>query len=318
MSEENIGYLKYEGKLVEAGLLDARKAAQALLGFDEAIRFFVGQQSVVLRDLDFEIPVRVREGSWEALIPNTLIEWVQTAIGAGATTYVITAAKKLAEHDFDKKGLKDVFQRALEAIQWMIRIGKHLGDLTKKRFESVRFRNENTEIGLPNSAGELLFIPRYFFDFYVAANPRLLKKIATIVEQERRMEIGLYKDETVVRETISYKERSIFTHDSTENDIIFPELTHGKEVVLEGHITRGNESTNSLGFMYKGHILSCFPEKGSVIFHKPAMFLNCKITGSVSRQDKFGGYNEVKPRILFSRIEPIESNGNSGLFGPIA
>ncbi len=61
MDEEYIGYLKYEGKLVEEGLLDARKAAQALLGFDEAIRFFVGQQSPLLRDLDFELPVRLRK-----------------------------------------------------------------------------------------------------------------------------------------------------------------------------------------------------------------------------------------------------------------
>ena len=69
MDEEYIGYLKYEGTLVKEGLLDARKADQALLGFDEAIRFYVGQQSPLLRDQDFEIPVRFRKGSWEPLIP---------------------------------------------------------------------------------------------------------------------------------------------------------------------------------------------------------------------------------------------------------
>jgi hypothetical protein len=36
-NEDCIGYLSYSGSLVENGLLDARKSAQALLGLDEAI-----------------------------------------------------------------------------------------------------------------------------------------------------------------------------------------------------------------------------------------------------------------------------------------
>lgn len=315
MDEEYIGYLKYEGKLVENGLLDARKAAQALLGFDEAIRFFVGQQSPLLRDLDFEIPVRLRKGSWEALIPITLVDWVVTAVGAGATTYVVTAAKKMAEKDFEKKGLKDIFVHAVEAVQWTIRIGKHLGELTKKKFEKVQFRNENTEIGIPNQEGKYLFIPKKFFEFYVSASPRLLKKMAELIEEERRLEIGVYKNGDLVRESVPYQQRNIFTLDTEEEETLFPELAHGQEVTLEGHITRGNENTNSLGFMYKGHILACFPETGSVVNYKNALFVNCRIHGSISRLDKFGGYNESKPKIIFSRIEPLDTNtGNLPLF----
>jgi len=37
-SERYIGKLKYCGESVEGGMLDARKASQALIGFDEAIR----------------------------------------------------------------------------------------------------------------------------------------------------------------------------------------------------------------------------------------------------------------------------------------
>lgn len=311
MDEEYIGYLKYEGKLVEDGLLDARKAAQALLGFDEAIRFFVGQQSSLLRDLDFEIPVRLRKGSWEALIPISLIDWIVTAIGAGATTYFVTAAKKMAEKDFEKKGLRDILIHAVEAIQWTIRIGKHLGDLTKKKFEKVQFRNQNTEIGIPNQEGKILFVPKRFFEFFVSASPRLLKKMAELIEEERRLEIGVYKNGDLVRESVPYQQRRIFTLDAEEEEVLFPELVHGQEVTLEGHITRGNENTNSLGFMYQGHILACYPETGSVVTYKNALFVNCRIHGSISRLDKFGGYNESKPKIIFSRIEPLDSNARN-------
>ncbi|MEW6620344.1 MAG: hypothetical protein AB1422_13590 [bacterium] len=318
MDEEYIGYLKYEGKLIEDGLLDARKAAQALLGFDEAIRFFVGQQSPSLRDLDFEIPVRLRKGSWEALIPTSLIDWVVRAVGVGVTTgvttYLVTAAKKMADKDFEKKGLKDIFVHAVEAIQWTIRIGKHLDGLIRKKFENPQFRNENTEIGIPNQKGEYLFIPKKFFEFYIPVNPGLLKKMAELIEEERRLEIGVYKNGELIRESIPYQQRRIFTLD-VEEEILFPELVHGQEVTLEGHITKGNENTNSLGFMYKDHILACYPETGSIVNYKNAIFVNCRIYGSISRLDDFGGYNASKPKIIFSKIEALDTNaGNLPLF----
>ena len=45
--EGQLGYIKYSGELVRDGYLDARKSAQALLGVDEAVRFFVFQQAPV-------------------------------------------------------------------------------------------------------------------------------------------------------------------------------------------------------------------------------------------------------------------------------
>ena len=62
--EEYLGFLEYPGEQVAAGLLDARKSARALIGFDHALRFFLEREHPALRDVDFEIPVRVRTGSW--------------------------------------------------------------------------------------------------------------------------------------------------------------------------------------------------------------------------------------------------------------
>src|SRR3972149_10279118 len=101
MEEKSIGYLKYSGKLVAGGALDARKAAQALLGFDEALRFFLGQQSAVLKECDFEIPVKIKHGSWEAYLPLSILDCILVALGTGITggitAYCVTAGKKMAE-----------------------------------------------------------------------------------------------------------------------------------------------------------------------------------------------------------------------------
>ena len=74
--EKYIGYLKYsKGKSIEDGLLDARKSAEALLGFDEILRYFVTKKNPEFKNINFEIPVRIRKGSWEALIPEIIEKW---------------------------------------------------------------------------------------------------------------------------------------------------------------------------------------------------------------------------------------------------
>jgi hypothetical protein len=84
--EKYLGFLKYEGEMVSEGYMDARKSAQALLGFDEAIRFFAGQQARELRKIDFEFPVRIKKGSWEIVIPD-IIELIKLGGGVIGTAY---------------------------------------------------------------------------------------------------------------------------------------------------------------------------------------------------------------------------------------
>ncbi|MDG9760984.1 hypothetical protein N7365_23125 [Pseudomonas sediminis] len=93
-SKEFLGFIKYEGRLVDDGAMDARKQAGALLGLDQALRFFVSKQIPELRDLDFEIPVKVKNGSWAAIIPETAAGWAQAGLGVIATAYFTKAAQK--------------------------------------------------------------------------------------------------------------------------------------------------------------------------------------------------------------------------------
>lgn len=298
--EGQLGYIKYSGELVRDGYLDARKSAQALLGVDEAVRFFVFQQAPELRTMDFEFPVKVKKGSWEIVIGGILL------------AYGAKAAQKMAENDFNNIGLKDVFKKALSAIQWMIRIGKHLGDLTIKKFENVEFKDNNALIGIRNSQGEFLYVPKEFLEFYASASPVLLKKIIEVVEEERSLSVGIYDGNAVIEEIVTRRHRQIFTSEVEEpGEILFPELEHGQTVILEGELTRGNEMSNTVGIGYQGHILTGIPEVGSIVRFKPSLFLRCKVHGRVSREDEKGRLDARRPRIIFTIIESLESDDDN-------
>ncbi len=314
--EKYLGFLKYEGALVSDGVMDARKSAQALLGFDEAVRFFVGQQAPELRASDFEFPVRIKKGSWEIAVPE-LVELVKLGGGAIGTAYGVKAAQKMAERDFENFGIKDLFKKSISAIQWIIKIGKHLGSLTIKSFESVDFKDNNELIGVRNSEGRILYIPKLYLDLYVSSAPSLLENLAMLVEDDRELSVGVFEDGGLTEEKLTRKYRGIFTHEEEEKEEeLFPELVHGQNVVLEGELTRGNEMSNTMGFRYQGHILTCNPETGSIVKYKPALFLECQIHGYISRLDSKGSLGARRPTINFSHIKPIEKNtkGQPNLF----
>jgi hypothetical protein len=304
--EKFLGFIRYSGHLVEGGLLDARKSAQALLGFDEAVRFFVGRQSDELKEINFDMPVKIHQGSWEALIPDAIF-WIKTAVGAGATAYLIKAGQKMADNDFKDIGVKTIIKSSIDAILWVIRIGKHIGTIARRKFERVKFRNDNTEIGILNEAGEILWVPKKYLDLYAKCPRSILKKMADLVENERILSVGVFKDDIEISESISLPYKRIFTI-KDEDDMLFPELRHGMEVVLDGEVTRGNETTNSIGFRYQDYILTAHPRTGSVVRYKPALFLNAQIEGTISRVDEFGDTNARKPKIIFTKIIPKEND----------
>jgi len=306
--QKYLGYLKYDGKLVDSGFFDARKSAQALLGFDDSLRYFLYQESSLLRDLDFEIPVKIEKGSWLAYIPHNIQDWIITAVGFGATAYAGAAAKKMAENDFKEIGLKTIFKSAFHGIVWVIKIASHLGSMTKKKFDNVKFKNDNAEVGILNDSGEILYVPRKYIDLYINCPEKLFSQLAQLVEPERELEVALV-DEDNEKARISYSQKQIFTYDIDEDDeILFPDLVNGKYVELQGYVTRGNQNTNSIGFLYHDHILTCHPQEGNIIKHKLKLFSACLIKGYVDRLDKQGILIEKKPRIIFIDLIPIKDD----------
>lgn len=306
-----IGFLEYSGEQTQDGLLDARKSAKALLGFDRALRFLLEQEQPILRDIDFEIPVRVQPGSWLALIPDTIGKWIITALGV----YITTAASKMASKDFKNIGFNTLFRKALNYIQWHIKLGKHLGTIHYKDFTKVQWRNNNQEIGIKNEEGEILFVPKEIIEVFINCPDTLLTEIVSVVDKERELRVGIVDRNNITSAVVTEKDRHIFFVPEKEPDVLFPEFEHGKLVNLRGLVTRGNENTNSIGFEYQGHILTCFPRVGSIVRFKPALFLNCIIIGVISRADEFGGISNSRPKIIFDDLITIEKNDKtSNLF----
>ena len=298
------------------------KSAEILIGIDDMFRYFLSQKNPDISEIEFEIPIRIRKGSWEALIPENIGEWLGAALGTGVATYLINYVKKLAENDAKDKGLKDVFKGIVKAVKWSIEIRKHLKSSEKEFSKAVIQDNDGIQyIGIPDKEGNLLYVPIDQVELYVQTPENLLDKIVKHIEPERELAIEFSetekgdKDDTGKPATISHQEKFLFYQNGEENNILFPELEHGKQVELEGHVTRGNERANSIGFFYNEHVLTCYPINGTIVEYKHLMFTNCVLKGYVDRKAKNGEILEKRPRIQFLELLPIESAGAQlGLF----
>jgi len=303
-----IGYLKYSGSLVDDGLLDARKAAKALIGFDELVRYFIAKDDPHFREVDFEIPVKIEKGSWVAAITDATFGLIVAGLGIFAASYLGTAGKLMAENDFKESGvgLKDVFKGALTKAQWMIKLAKHLGSLKRKQLAHVTFKNNNTILSIPNDNGAILDVPKEYVDYFSECPDRLFSKVSSLVESERKLSIGVYNEGRLEEVFITLHEKDIF-YSAEEEEVLFPELVHGQAVELEGNITKGNQNTNIIGFNYNDHVLACVPSEGSIVRFRNNLFSDCKIIGVIDRNNKLGNPTEKKPKIIFSSIESMKA-----------
>lgn len=309
-----LAHIKYEGKLVEDGFLDARKSAEILIGIDEVIRFFLFQENKEFAKLDLEIPIRVEKGSWKAILSSALLGL--------ATVYGMTALNTIARNDFEDVTSKDIVKKIVKGVKWLIEIVKHLKKKKVKQFPNAKVElKEGIQMaGIPNENGEILYVPVEYLERYTKVPEKLLDKLTKQIEEERELEIDFSeenkgdKDDTGTPAKITYGQKSLFFEEKEEEDILFPELKHGMFVELEGHLTRGNEKTNTLGFEYENHILKCIPLEGSIRSEKQTLFTNCTIKGYVYRLAKDGTVNERGPIIRYLEIENNDEEKPS-LFG---
>lgn len=300
---EFIGYLRYEGSQVADGVIDARSAAIALNGFDSALRFFIAQENSAVGAASLPIPVSIERGSWTAFIPEDLVGWLRAALGAGVVIYASTAAKKLAENDFKDVGLVSIFRKSLAALQWSIRIGKHIGDFSLRKLPGLTWRNNNSEAAIPNARGDLLIVPAEFVQSFIKSPRTLFKGIASVVETERTLKVGKKENGEVDEVEINRSEKHIFVlEEQIDSDVLFPELQHGQQVALDGLVTKGNEKENSIGFEYQNHVLMCYPRQGSIVRFKPQLFVHCRIFGDIDRSNDHGQTDALRPKIIFDNL----------------
>ena len=142
---DEIGFLKYQGEEVPKGVIDAASAGAALTGLDEAIRFFNERQNPQYAKTEYQIPVKITEGSW--------IAYVLGALGVTATAFAMGYAKKtgekLAENDIGEKTTGDILKQSVAAIQSLIRLVTHTKRNKDWISKNVQWRDNNEIIGIP-------------------------------------------------------------------------------------------------------------------------------------------------------------------------
>lgn len=311
---EEVGFIRYSGKDVEDGVIDAGGAGSALLGLDEAIRYFNSQQSPDFSTLEYDIPIQTRKGSWEAVVMGGLV----AVGGAFAIGYAKKAGEKIAENDFKDVCMKDVLQKSMAAIQYLAKLIVHTKQT--RGWESARFAlsDPTNRIAVTNGEGKTLEVPVEFFQWYQNLPPRLLTRMTAVIRPERSLSIGanVGKSTSVVK--ISEPEKHLFEDREVEeepNEILFPEMLHGSAVSIVGRLIRGSEASNSLGLEYEGHIINCVPAAGNIRQYKAALFLRCRVQGRVNRHSKNRFVAERRPTIILESVKPLEVDQQGKLFG---
>lgn len=331
-SNKCIGYLKYSGDNLDAGIFDLRKSVEALQGFDEVLRYFLVKEEPALATTTFDVPVRIQKGSWIVEIPQlaeipNILQASATIVGGGvvATTYLKGVAKKAASDGLFETGpakdMKVLVSSAMKCIYWVIKIAKHLGSFNKKDIKTSIDNSDPSKIyvEITNSNGEKLRIKKKYFDFFVRCPEKLFAKNASLINSQRTLEVGVCEANSVKSVSISNEHKYVFYED-TDEVLLFPQLKHGQYVELEGGITRANERTNTLGFEYKKHIITCRPSiaHGNIVDFKEKiistssdhLYLPVRIVGYVDREGPNGEIKE-RPQIVFSDIIPLEQSSNN-------
>lgn len=323
---EALAYIKYFGKSVDQGLLDSRKAADALIGFDQLLRFYMVKDEPLLKDLQYEFPVAIQKGSWEIVVPSN-IDALINVVGKGVvlTAYLSALAKKSAGDGLFETGpvkdVKKIVAFAIKAIQWTINISKKMGRVGVPDPQKVRIVDSET-VEITDDNGSIQ-APIVFYELYLGTPSTLFSKAASVIESGRELEIGLYENKHKVVARVIKEEKVIFDISADDtNGIVLPELEHEQYVELEGEITRCTANTNTIGFYYKGHTLTCKPESGRISDFKsriisPAneeIFRNVLIKGTVVRKSTEGEFKEKKPHIVFTEIIPLNKTKQPLLF----
>lgn len=311
MDHDSIGYLSYRGECIQNGIFDARLSATALLGFDNLLRYFIKIENPELKDVDFSFPVKVKEGSWIIEIPDSIGNLILiTGTGYFLKDYLKEFAKKAAADGLLETGpakdAKKIIQKAFQLLKWCIKIRKHVGN--KHIEEEIDLNKDVVRLSADN---KILEVPIKVYTQYAKLPNGIFNNISEAISDNISLTIAeRQEDGSFDKEFITNAEKTYFyTKSDIASEILFPELKDGQYVELAGEITRNNGKTNTIGFEYKGHILTCEPEdnqpltkyKNQIISKADDRFFSSvTICGLIDRSEGTG----TRPKIRFSKIIP--------------
>lgn len=305
LKEQGVGFVSYEWQAAPPGVIDASAGGQALLGLDDAVRYFNRRQSAGFGSTPYEIPVLTGSGSWVAVVLG-IVAIPATAFGMA---YAKKAGEKMAERDFADLGFKDVARKSMDALVKLIRLVKaKRGKFDVKQLE-IKWSEDASTATIRTEAGNQIVVPAEYIRWYATIPATTLKRLCAPISPGREMCVGARQDDgTFDVATLTEDDVRSMTSDDSESDseFLFPELEHEMEVVLEGIVTRENQSTNSMGLQYHGHILNCIPETGSVKRFKSALFEQCRVYATINRHVSSLISLDYRPTLLVHDVVSIE------------
>lgn len=310
--ENDTGFISLEGDDIKSGKIDILSARLIIEGTQFALDYMLKREDNSLSMSETaNYPISVRDGCWELIIPflSYIGGVASSAFTKGANAYSETAGKKLAEKHFDKKESKEIFENAFKNLQIVIKIAQHLGVVDKTKALDIKLVDyKKKSVILKNRKGNVLSTTMDEIDVFLACPEKLLRLLASAVTDYRTLNIGYKKDNKIYVSTIDRDTRDIFVIEDEPQEPVLAELKHGEHVTIEGHVSRGNESTNTIGFKYNDHTITCEPSTGKVSDYLNAHYKKCELTGLIIRtpQEEIELGKRDRPKIIFDNLIVIE------------
>lgn len=157
-----VGFISYEWERAPSGVIDAFAGGTALIGLDEAIRYFNRRQTKGLSSATYEIPLYTGEGSWLAVILGVL----SVPAATFATAYAKKAAEKMAERDFSELGFKDVARKSMDALVRLVEMLKRTGKRIDWSTVKITWSPDATHAYVEDGEGGQIVVPAEYIKWY--------------------------------------------------------------------------------------------------------------------------------------------------------
>jgi|GEM_PF-4945212 len=327
-------FIRVEGEDIVEGQIDIQTALAMLNGTQTVIDYFLKKEDsslVKLKNINY--PIKTQEGSWEVLLQygvefvaqhgGTIIASAGTMLlakplSAGITEYAKEKGKGLASRHLERKHDKELFEKAFEKLLSIIKIAQHLGVVENRRVLNTKVINAD-KILLVNEKGNVLSTNLDEINSFQECPDKLLKSLASVVTDYRTLSIGYKKDDRIFEVAIDRDSREIFCPDEELQAPILPTLQDGEYVSIVGMVCRGNQITNTIGFQYEGHVITCEPNDKLITAYINAHYKKCEIIGKVIRTSaaEVALGKRDRPKIIFDELKVImQSTSQASLFAP--
>lgn len=306
------GFIRLDGEDIVSGEIDIHSAITTLEGTKSVLDYLLKKEdSSLAKYKNINYPVKTREGSWEVLIPfggiavTAATMLVIRPVSAGLTEYAKEIGKSKAVKGIDNKTNKESFEKAFENLLIIIKIAQHLGVVDNKRNLNVRIQGKAAL--LLNEQGNVLSTTMEEIKLYQECPDKQLLKLASVVTDYRTVSVGFKRNDQVHEVVIDRETKEIFCPDEEAQLPILPELQHGEHVKLKGYVSRGNQITNTIGFKYSDHVITCEPSEALITDYINAHYKQCELTGTVVRTSKAEVVNgkRDRPKIIFDELVVI-------------